>query len=175
MTEKTAGGSLLVREDAIVKADIVKADVREATEDSARPRRPRAVTAVAVGHILQGVTLSVAGGILLVGALLSAPGDLTIDRVLRSEWNELFVLGSILLLLGLLALIVTYGLYRVRPWAWSVAMSLQGIGLAMALSNQFLGDLNYNDDVTLAIGILLVFMLNQNEVRRTFQRRETSA
>ena len=159
-------------------------EVGEAVEESARegsvrpgsvrpgPERPRAVTVAAVGHLLQGVALSVAGGVFLLGAFPLVSGGSPIDR---REQLELIVLGSVLVLLGLLALIATVGLYRLRPWAWSVAMTAQGFGLAVALSSHFLDGLGYNDDVSLAMGILLVFMLNQNEVRRAFQGPETPA
>ena len=169
LTEKVTGGSLPVGKDAMVDVE-----VGEAVEESARPglERPRAVTVVAVGHLLQGVALSVAGGIFLLGAFPLVSGGLPIDR---REQLELSVLGIVLVLLGLLALIATFGLDRLRPWAWSVAMTAQGIGLAVGLSSHFLDGLSYNEDVSLAMGILLVFMLNQNEVRRAFQGRETSA
>ena len=138
----------------------------------ARPQRPRAVTVVAVGHLLQGVALIVVGGILLLEALLAARYGGALDR---TEWLELLALGSLLVPLGLLALTVTFSLFRMRPWAWLVAMTMQGMGLAVGLSSHFINDVDYTDDAGLAVGILIVFMLNQNEVRRAFQRRGTPA
>jgi hypothetical protein len=83
--------------------------------------------------------------------------------------------------IGLAALIViaggglalaSVGLLRLREWAWVLAMVLQGVGLADALYETYLGQSQY---VTLAAGSFVVLVLNQREVRQAFDLRHEHA
>jgi hypothetical protein len=60
------------------------------------------------------------------------------------------------------------GLLRLREWAWVLAMSLQGIGLADALWETYTGQ---PQNLTLAVCSFIVLVLNQREVRQWFEGR----
>jgi hypothetical protein len=62
-------------------------------------------------------------------------------------------------------LMTTVGLIRMWPWAWTSAMVLMGIRLAFGLGDYLFDSPAFE---LLFICVLLVFMLNQREVRKAF-------
>jgi hypothetical protein len=75
------------------------------------------------------------------------------------------VLEAAFISLGLLALVVSLGLFRLRRWAWLLAMTMEGLNLASALIAHRVGHPEY---VTMVVGIVTVLALNQREVRQAF-------
>lgn len=139
----------------------------ESPEHAGPPARPRAVTLVAWLHIVQGVVLVITG---LVAFVLSGrlPGpDGTTISVTESEMVELTILAILATGLGIFGLVIAVGLLRLSPWAWLVAMTLQGVSLAIGLIARSVGN---PDELTLLIGVIVVMVLNQQEVRGAFER-----
>jgi hypothetical protein len=122
--------------------------------------RPSAVTLVAWLFLLQFVQLLIAGSIFWPGGRL----DLAEFRPTR-EPGPALVLEAVFIGLALLALVVSIGLFRLKRWAWLLAMTMEGLNLASALLAYRLGQPEY---VTMAIAVLAVVALNQREVRQFF-------
>ena len=75
--------------------------------------------------------------------------------------------GFVAIILGLINLIVVIALYRLNPWAWVGAMTLQGLSLFAALLAYLAGKPNY---VSMVLGVFLVLYLNQRDIQRIYQR-----
>jgi hypothetical protein len=71
-------------------------------------------------------------------------------------------------LAGLILTVAGVGLLRMHAWAWSVAVVLHGVTLADALAGYAVGRPPY---ALMAIGSLVVLVLNQREVRQAFLPR----
>lgn len=133
------------------------------------PSRPRSVTFVgwlevvqALGALGLGLAFTLSGGAALGGVdnplLLVATGD-PLAELER---------GLTLLLLSFPILWVSFGLFRMKAWAWLFAMTLQGVVLLVNLFSYFRGRANY---FSMALSIVIVFCLNQAEVRQAFKAR----
>lgn len=129
------------------------------------PRRPRAVTFVAWLHVVEGIVFAALGLILL------APNNDGIDaRIMAADtfgMLENLGFGLIGVLLGCLAWVVALGLFQLRSWAWLMAMTAQGITLAIGLYARYTGTPEY---ASLLLAVIVVLTLNQREVRRAFRR-----
>ncbi len=119
-------------------------------------------------HVLQALALLIVGWVWLVSAGVLYPVGSLPDREF-ADWVLLAAPGGALLVLSLLGLVVAFGLFSLRTWAWLLAMSLQGLGLATALSARIAG--TNRVDVTMVLGIFIVLSLNQREVRQAFRGR----
>jgi hypothetical protein len=146
-----------------VRLDLARAAGRP---QPAAPARPRAAAIVAWLQILQGL------GSLLIGLAftLQAGADLGgLPRPLPylNIVNPVgaFERGVLQLLLAYPILWVGFGLFHLRRWAWLGAMMLQGIVLFINLVGYFRGRANL---FSMAMSVLIVFYLNQAEVREAF-------
>jgi hypothetical protein len=70
--------------------------------------------------------------------------------------------GVGLLVLGLLTLAISLQLFGLKGYAWLLAMSIQGIILFTSLIAYFRDEPNF---FLMASAVVLVFYLNQNEIR----------
>ena len=110
--------------------------------------------------LLQFALLLVSGTIFFPGGQL----DLTSFRPTR-EPGPALVLEVIFIGLALLALIVSMGLFRLKHWAWLLAMAMEGLNLTSALIAYRVGNPEY---LTMVVGIVAVLALNGREVRQAF-------
>jgi hypothetical protein len=133
---------------------------------NARPIRPRSVTILAWLQVLQSLSV-------LALRLFFSTGWLLVDLEQAAQFLPLALFDhmfsiSVTLLLSVLGILIAIALYRLRPWAWLAAMSLQGLGLLAALIGYINQHPNY---IGMLISILLVLYLNQNEVKAAFFRK----
>lgn len=131
-------------------------------------KRSLAVTIVSWFHVIQGCVLI---GVSMLS--LSALGENNIgltELFDHINHDEVIALGVIFLILGLLTVIMGMGLRTLRPWTWLVAMLIQGANLATSLFAYFNHMPNY---FAMFFGVLIVFLLNQREVRHAFRLWET--
>jgi len=70
--------------------------------------------------------------------------------------------GAGLLVLGFLTLAITLQLFGLKSYAWLMAMSIQGIILFTSLMAYIRDEPNF---FLMASAVVLVFYLNQNEIR----------
>jgi hypothetical protein len=67
---------------------------------------------------------------------------------------------------GGVVLTAAIGLLRLRPWAWTLAMATQAWTLTVSLYDYLAGTPEY---AVMALGVLTVLLLNQQEVRVAFE------
>jgi hypothetical protein len=127
------------------------------------------VAFLAILLLAQGVLLIALGAIVpffsIDGALSSTLVRL-VDRLLAvaSLGNLLPAVAQAIL--GIAALAAGVGIIQVRPWAWHMAMALQGVILVVLLIEYFFGDHNYLDMLLAAI---IALYLNWRPIRQAFE------
>ena len=141
---------------------------RVQTHYSPTRRRSRSVTILAGLHFLQSLIL-LGFGIYFVSTAGWAQTDVTqATRFLPLALFQGMISGVVTLVLALLGVIIAFALLRLKSWAWMAAMELQGLGLLAAIYAYLRGNPNY---VGMLISIILVFYLNQQEIRAAFRGR----
>lgn len=68
----------------------------------------------------------------------------------------------------LVELVIAFGLWHLKRFAWVLIMILQGIGMAVYLWFYTNGEPLY---LSMLLSVIIVFYLNQREVQQAFQRR----
>ena len=122
-------------------------------------RRPRAVSFAAWVLLVEALVLVGSGALALLPLVGATNGALHRFDLL---------LGALAFVVGWQVLVSALGVYWQRPWAWSVAMTLQALSLAEGLANYVHGDPDY---VLMLAGVVVVVVLNQEEVREAFGAR----
>ena len=82
--------------------------------------------------------------------------------------NDMRVIGLVNILIVALLLFVVWGLWRLKYWAWFSTMVLAGIALIFGIWQYWHGGTPYVD---LLINVLIVFYLNQHDLRQLFEGR----
>ena len=114
----------------------------------ASTERPLGVTILAILQILGGLLMLVAG------ALASLAGIFII----------LFVaVGVAMLILGLLGVVVGFGLWGLKSWAWTWAMIVNILSIIFGLFNF---GANF---VSIVISLIIVIYLNQPDIKSRFR------
>jgi hypothetical protein len=135
------------------------------------PRRSRSVTILAVLHFLQSLVLLGFGIYLVSTTGWSQPEATQASRFLPLALFQGMISGVVTLVFALLGAVIAFALLRLKSWAWMAAMELQGLGLIAALYAYLRGNPNY---VGMLISIILVFYLNQQEIRAAFRGRHVA-
>jgi hypothetical protein len=130
-------------------------------------KRPRSVTLIGTALLLHGLGLTVFGGT-LIGLILAhewgwLPPDNT-AQVAALQLPGLLTLVSIAVQ-GIFGIVSSIGLLRMRPWAWLMAMIVQGISLIIYLVDYIRGAPNY---VGMIFAVFVVFYLNQRDIQLLF-------
>ncbi|TFG29921.1 hypothetical protein EU528_08955 [Candidatus Thorarchaeota archaeon] len=112
--------------------------------------RPLGVTILALLQMIGGVIGIFGGATSMLAAMLLGPLGL------------LFVIiGAVLLIMGLLGLIVGWGLWGLKSWAWMWAMIVNIINIILAIVQ-----LNI---ISLIIPLIIVLYLNQSDIKSRFR------
>ena len=90
---------------------------------------------------------------------LKAIQELTLDDILLSS--------DVWILFIPVALIIILGLWRMRRWAWFFLMIQIGFNLLFSLQEHFAG--NNPSYISMLLMVMMVFYLNQRDVRQAFQ------
>ena len=98
---------------------------------------------------------------LWVEALAQGYLDFNIPRGLAT----VFLLTGTWLGLGLTSLIVWFGLWRVRPWAWSAALIVEGVVLILSLEAYLNRAANYRFYGAMVVAIVISYLLNLYETQ----------
>jgi uncharacterized membrane protein (DUF2068 family) len=100
--------------------------------------------------------VAIAGGLVLLGIAALVP-----------ELSIVFLsIGGVLMAIGIGYLAVSYGLFRGRGWAWSIALILSYIGIVIAIISIVSG--NFVPVINLAINIAIVYFLYRPQVKAFF-------
>jgi hypothetical protein len=116
-------------------------------------RRPLGVTIIVVMELFTAALLFIA---------LAFDGTLTLPLV--STDDQPFVAG----VGGAISLTLALGLWFLRKWAWTGVMLYQGVVLTSGLIGYIDGEEPF---FQLALGMVIVFYLNQREVQEAFRRQ----
>jgi hypothetical protein len=138
-------------------------------------KRPRSVTLIGTALLLHGLGLTLFGGTLIGLILAWEAGWLAPDsaaQVADLNLPSLLVLVSVAVQ-GIFGIVSSIGLLRMRPWAWLMAMIVQGISLIVYLVDYIRGMPNY---VGMIFAVFVVFYLNQRDIQLVFDvaRRHSS-
>ncbi|MDD1751977.1 MAG: hypothetical protein LUQ38_02665 [Methanotrichaceae archaeon] len=74
----------------------------------------------------------------------------------------------VLLIIILFELAIALGLWRLQRWAWMVLMIWQGLLMAMDIWGRINGNPSH---LSMIINIIIVFYINQREVKKAFSGR----
>ncbi len=115
--------------------------------------RPTGVTIILILNIIGGIAIMLLGGIgfITAGIILSSlqssafedGGNLTADdSVIVDDFSGIppsliggpIVIGSIMIAIGIVSLIVAYGLLKRMRWAWTVTIVLSIISIVLSVS-----------------------------------------
>jgi hypothetical protein len=137
-------------------------------ELTAPTSRPSAVSIVVLIFILNIIS-AIFNWILMVYQLgvFGVPDPFgALQATLKADQGPI-LLAQLVIETALIAIIVvaTIGLYRLRRWAWTLAMLLLGIGLAANLLNYLRDDPAY---VLMLVRVIAVILLDQEPVRFAF-------
>lgn len=126
-------------------------------------QRPTGITVMAVLSAIGGVFGLLASVALLgLGAAVSATSGLG---------GLAFVAGIIVLAYSILSLVLAYGFWTLKPWAWPLGIGVQVLGIVQAV-------LQFMDDgsrlvslvISLAIAGVILWYLYQPHVKAAFGR-----
>jgi hypothetical protein len=115
------------------------------------PRRPFGVTVIATAMVANA----------LIAAVRVYLNGFDFEQYLRPD--AYFDLAGPLF--GVLGIVFSIGLWRLRRWAWVAVMLWAGLNMTQALVSYFRGDQQY---VAMALSVVIVLYLNQREVQLAF-------
>ncbi|MBI3242172.1 MAG: hypothetical protein HYZ49_07755 [Chloroflexi bacterium] len=78
------------------------------------------------------------------------------------------------LVLGVASVLIGVGLRRLRPWAWTAALTLEGAILILALEAYFNKHADMSFYVAMMVAVVVVFALNQREAQILYKAQLTS-
>lgn len=131
-------------------------------------KRPRGVIIIGCLLIVQGLLLSAVVFVLAATIILAfthrLPSDLVISLEGISPLNWASVGANAIV--AVLSLVGGVALLLVRPWAWTLALLVQGYSLAVDLWGVYQGRTPY---LEMLIPIVIIFYLNTRSVSRFFE------
>lgn len=137
----------------------------------ANKKRPVIVT-VLTWLLILGALLNITLGVLSIIAseIIESGGTIEIlasdaDDGLLSEPGEWLLEGAGYLFVGIVQAVFAIGFWRQRRWAWVGEMTWQALRILLSVAGALAGNL---EPFSLALSILLIFLLNQSDVRRIF-------
>lgn len=77
--------------------------------------------------------------------------------------------AMVLISISLIMFLVAFSFLRQKSWAWLAAVTIQGLSLLVGLVEYLIDNPNY---VALAFGVVMVFYLNQQEVRDIYNQKQ---
>ncbi len=104
----------------------------------------------------------------LNGQPLLTPGEQT--AVTQGSGTILTVLGAVLIPLGIASLVVAYGLFKAKSWAWFVTAVLSIIGLAVNVVSLVTTNMGAIAGALVGISIkaVILYYLSRRNVRQYF-------
>lgn len=130
-----------------------------------------------VGVMIIGVLMAIAGIVMIIAsisAMALAPiipmatesQDLAMGISSTMLGGIAIASGAIMLALGIASLVIAYGLFKGRPWAWTVAVVLSIIGIVMSVVSVVTG--NFGSIASLIINGVIIYYLYRPHVKAYF-------
>jgi hypothetical protein len=144
-------------------------------------KRPIGVTIIAILTIIGGIALLIGGlGFITFGGILSAvssEGSSTEAADIAALGMVPMILGIGMVIIGIIYLIVSYGLLKGKGWAWTITIIVMIIGIVIqiisAISTGLLTSSLTSAVATHIIGIIIsgiiIFYLYRPHVRAYFK------
>jgi len=125
-------------------------------------QRPTGVTIIAILSAIGGV-LGLLASLVLLG--LGAAG------AAASLGGLAFIAGIIVLAYSILSLVLAYGFWTLKPWAWPLGVGVQAVGILQAIL-QFANDSSQIVSLVISIAIagVILWYLFQPHVKAAFGR-----
>lgn len=126
-------------------------------------QRPTGVTVIAILAAIGGVFGLLASLVLLgIGASGAVAGNLG---------GLAFLAGIFVLAYSILSLVLAYGFWTLKPWAWPLGIGVQVLGIVQAVL-QFMNDQSgiVSLVISLAISAVILWYLYQPHVKAAFGR-----
>lgn len=138
-----------------------------------KTKRPLVITLLSLWIFLSALVDLFYGALLFVSTdIIEKPPDVRIaierERAADALLNDqVFTAaeGLVYMALGVLQLALGVGFWRLKRWAWVGIMTLQALSLLLDLTGMSTGD---RPTLSLVFSIVLVFLLNQSNVRQIF-------
>jgi len=134
--------------------------------------RPLGVTLLAILHVLQAI-LAFIIGLLLVTLGSFLPRFLIHFPRLARHTGLFEVVGGILVIVALLYLCLSYGLWSGKGWAWTISLILAGLGIVLSLVALIVrGGLGVV--IALILGAVIIYYLTRENVKAFFGKTQSS-
>jgi hypothetical protein len=136
-------------------------------------KRPTAVTVVGtLGILAMGTDLLLGIGEMWVlwqnGYLAGFPAQMVCGTTVTDR-GDAFLNAVYLIGIGLAILVILYGFFRLRSWAWLALMAWSGLNLAVALFRYYaLPHERAHLFAGMALNAVIVLALNQEDVQKAF-------
>jgi hypothetical protein len=128
--------------------------------------RPTGITILAVLSAIGGVLAILAGlfATVLGGAVGAATGSAAVGGLVS-------LLGIIAIVYGGLSLAFAYGAWTLKPWAWTLGMASQIVGIGLAIVYIATGNSTVTSQIlNIAISGVIIYYLNTPPVKAAFGR-----
>jgi hypothetical protein len=143
--------------------------------------RPLGVTVIAILMVIGGIVMLFAGiAAVVAGSLLpfaAQTGNLPDTIPVPMLGGAAVGFGAFMLALGIAALVIAYGLFKGRGWAWTAAVVLSIIGIALAVL-QIATSLAFGDPsgiISLIINGVILYYLYRPHVKAYFGKAVSPA
>lgn len=143
--------------------------------------RPLGVTVIAILMVIGGIVMLFAGiAAVVAGSLLpfaAQTGNLPDTMSMPMLGGAAVGFGAFMLALGIAALVIAYGLFKGRGWAWTAAVVLSIIGIALAVL-QIATSLAFGDPsgiISLIINGVILYYLYRPHVKAYFGKAVSPA
>jgi hypothetical protein len=147
--------------------------------------RPTGVTIIAVLNIIGGVIMLLIGiGLAVAGAIIPfvpqsefqqqqqnlTAGDIDLSQIPPSlVGGGLLAIGGILIAIGILSFVVSYGLLKGRTWAWTLTVVLSIISIVLNVISIAAG--NIAGLVSVIISGIILYYLFRPHVKAYFGKK----
>lgn len=131
--------------------------------------RPTGVTILAVLQLIYGLLGTLVSAIaLFFGGLIAAGGAVSGDAQAAGAGGTLIIITIISLVLSILALIVSFGLFTLKGWAWTLTYVIQVISIVVNVVNVFMGENVGGAIFSIVISAVIIYYLNRPNVKSAF-------
>ena len=134
--------------------------------------RPLGVTLLAILHVLQAILALIVGFALIAAGALLPRFLVRMPHVFRHA-GLVEVIGGIAIIVALLYLILSYGLWSGKGWAWAVSLILAGLGIIFSLIALIVrGALG--GVIALILDAVIIYYLTRSNVKAFFGKAQLS-
>ena len=131
--------------------------------------RPLGVTLLAILHVLQAVLALIIGLVLVTLGAYLLPFLTRMPRFARHP-GLLGVIGGIAIVVALLYLLMSYGLWTGKGWALTISLILAGLGVIISLIG-LIARGAVGSVITLILDAVIIYYLTRNNVKSFSEKR----